>query len=136
DSPFGISQLNYNDWDNFVYMGGQVSILKKSIWRQCPWNETRYWGEEDVELSFRFRDFGYLIRFNEFSSTTALAWRFGKLPSKYYRSEGLIPKDMLMRRILRFVNRLIFLSPLLKKITFPVVEKLVSSRIYNVIIRK
>ena len=32
DSPYGISELRYDDWDKYVYMGGQLSILKKSIW--------------------------------------------------------------------------------------------------------
>lgn len=134
DSPFGISQLNYDDWDNFVYMGGQLSILKKSIWEKCPWNETRYWGEEDVELSFRFRDCGFLIRFNEYSSCSALAWRFGNLPTKYYFSQGLLPRDMLVRRFLRFLNRLLFSAPLLKRVTSPMVEKIVRSKIYNLVI--
>ncbi len=134
DSPFGISQLNYNDWDNFVYMGGQLSILKKSIWEKCPWNETRYWGEEDVELSFRFRDCGFLIRFNEYSSCSALTWRFGNLPTKYYFSQGLLPKDMLIRRFLRFLNKLLFSVALLKRVTFPMVEKIVRSKIYKLVI--
>lgn len=136
NSPYGISELHYSDWDKFVYMGGQLSILKKSVWGKCRWNETLYWGEEDVELSFRFRDNGFLIRFNERSKCSALAWRFGKLPTKYYLSEGLLPKDMLMRRSLRFINKLIFLSPLLKKITFPLITRLIHSKIYNIIIRK
>ncbi len=134
--PYGISELRYDDWDKFVYMGGQLSILKKSVWEACPWNETLYWGEEDVELSFRFRDEGFLIRFNPYSKCTALAWRFGNIPSKYYLSEGLLPKDMIMRRILRFFNKLIFSPPILKKVTFPLVKTLVNSKIYNIIIRK
>jgi len=136
DIPYGISELKYTDWDEYVYMGGQVSILKKSIWRECPWNETRYWGEEDVELSFRFRDFGHIIRFNEFSSTVALAWRFGKLPSKYYRSEGLLPNDMLLRRFLRQVNRLVFSIPFLKNATTPIVGLVLRSKIYDIIIKR
>lgn len=136
NSPYGISQLDYNDWDKYIYMGGQLSILKKSVWEKCPWNETLYWGEEDVELSFRFRDSGFLIRFNQYSKCSALAWRFGKIPTKYYLSEGLLPKDMLIRRVLRFFNKLIFSPPLLKKIAFPLVVKLVNSKIYSIIIRK
>jgi len=134
NSPYGISELRYNDWDEYVYMGGQVSILKKSIWEECPWNETLYWGEEDVELSFRFRDVGYLIRFNEFSSCSALAWRFGKLPSKYYSSEGLLPKDMLVRRFLRHINKILFSVPFLKQITTPIVVKIIKSKLYNLVI--
>lgn len=136
NSPYGISQLNYSDWDKYVYMGGQLSIFKKTVWEACPWNETLYWGEEDVELSFRFRDAGFLIRFNEHSKCTALAWRFGTIPTKYYPSEGLLPKDMLLRRFLRFINKLVFRVPAIKKITFPLVGKLMRSNIYNIIIRK
>lgn len=135
NSPYGISKLRYNDWDRFVYMGGQLSIMKKSVWQKCPWNETLYWGEEDVELSFRFRDAGFLIRFNPYSTCTALAWRFGVLPSKYYLSEGLLPKDMLMRRLLRLLNKWIFSVPILKEITTPLVEKILRSRFYKFLIR-
>ncbi len=134
NSPYGISQLKYDDWDKYVYMGGQLSVVKRSVWEACPWNETLYWGEEDVELSFRFRDNGFLIRFNEYSKCMAMAWRFGNLPTKYYLSEGLLPKDMLMRRFLRFINKLIFAIPLFKKITFPWITKLIHSKIYNIII--
>lgn len=135
-SPYGISQLRYNDWDYYIYMGGQLSILKKSIWEVCPWNETLYWGEEDVELSFRFRDLGHLIRFNEYSKCTALAWRFGIIPTKYYFTEGLLPKDMLIRRFLRIVNRILFAVPSIKKLISPVVLKIMHSKIYNLVIHK
>jgi len=135
-SPYGISELRYNDWDYYIYMGGQLSILKKSIWEKCPWNETLYWGEEDVELSFRFRDFGHLIRFNEFSSCVALAWRFGIIPTKYYHTEGLLPKDMLIRRFLRIINKMLFSVPSIKKLISPVVLKIMKSKIYFFIIHK
>ena len=135
-SPYGISQLKYNDWDYYVYMGGQLSILKKSVWEVCPWNETLYWGEEDVELSFRFRDLGYLIRFNEFSSCTALAWRFGIIPSKFYPTEGLLPKDMLLRRFLRIINKMLFSIPSIKKLISQMILKIMNSKIYFFIIHR
>ena len=136
NSPYGISELRYDDWDRYVYMGGQLSIIKKSVWQVAPWNETLYWGEEDVELSFRFRDNGSLIRFNPYSTCTALAWRFGMIPTKYYLSEGLLPKDMILRRVLRVINKWVFSLPLLKKITFPLIKKLMNSKFYNIIIQK
>lgn len=136
NSPYAISQLEYTDWDEYVYMGGQLSILKKSVWELCPWNETLYWGEEDVELSFRFRDDGYLIRFSEHSKCTTLAWRFGTLPSKYYPSQGLLPKDMIIRRLLRRINKLLFSIPFIKKITFPLIEKILKFNVYNIIIKR
>lgn len=129
--PFGISLLDYNDWDEYIYMSGQLSIWKKSIWEKCPWNETLYWGEEDVELTFRARDLGYLARFNSHSSVTALAWRFGRLPSKYYFSQGFLPKDMLVRRLLRFGNKVLFSIPVLRKISSPAITYFMQSRLYK-----
>lgn len=134
-SPYGISKLDYTDWDEYIYMGGQLSIWKKSIWERCPWDETLYWGEEDVELTFRARDLGYLARFNPHSSVEALTWRYGDLPSKYYPSRGLLPKDMLLRRILRQINKVLFSVPLLKKIFFPVATAIIKSKVYNFLTR-
>lgn len=134
DVPYSISRLDYQDWDEYVYMGGQLSILKRFIWQRCPWNEARYWGEEDVELSFRARDFGFLIRFNEHSSCTALAWRFGDLPSKYYPSQSIIPKDFLVRRLLRLANKILFSIPAGKKLLSPGVTALMKSRVYRFLI--
>jgi hypothetical protein len=71
--------------------------------------------EEDVELTFRARDLGFIPRFNPYSSITALTWRFGDLPSKYYRSQGLLPKDMLVRRFMRKMNSLVFSITIIKK---------------------
>lgn len=133
--PFAIAKLDYTDWDEYIYVGGMLTILKKHIALECPWNETLYWGEEDVELTFRQRDHGYLARFNPYSSATALSWRFGELPTKYYRSEGLLPKDMPMRRLMRQLNNLLFSVPILKKVFFPVIQKVVRLRIYNFLTR-
>ena len=133
DVPFGISKLEYTDWDEYVYVGGMLTTLKKHIALVAPWNETRYWGEEDVELTFRQRDLGYIARYNPYSSVEALTWRFGDLPSKYYPSEGFLPKDMLVRRLLRQINKAVFSVPLLKKVTSPFVTMLVKSRVYKFI---
>lgn len=134
DLPYQISQLEYSDWDMFVYMSGQLSILKKSVWKQCPWNETRYWGEEDIELSYRFRDFGHIIRFNPYSMCTALAWKYGNIPTKYYASQGLLPKDMLARRFMRSILRITFSIPGAKKIISPFVDQFVKLNIYKFLI--
>lgn len=130
-----ISQLDYEDWDYYLYMSGQLSIWKKSIWEKCPWNETLYWGEEDVELSFRTRDLGYLIRFNPYSFCTAFTWRYGKLPSKYYLSEGLLPRDMLLRRLARILWRVFMDIPGTKRFLLPLFnepfQKFMKSTIYD-----
>lgn len=134
-SPFAISKLDYKDWDEYIYMGGQLSIWKKSIWEKSPWNETLYWGEEDVELTFRARDLGFLPRFNPHSSVEALAWRFGDLPSKFYLSQGLLPKDKLVRRFFRQINKLLFSTPFLKAIFFPLIARFIKSQLYSFLIR-
>lgn len=135
DSPFGISKLDYNDWDEYIYVSGQLTIWKKSVWEACPWNETLYWGEEDVELAFRARDLGYIPRFNPHSSATALTWRFGDLPSKYYISQGILPKDMLLRRTFRKLNKVLYSIPILEKIFFPVVVRVLKTKVYKFITR-
>ena len=131
DMPFGIAKLDYEDWDEQIYVGGMLTTLKKRIALECPWSETRYWGEEDVELTFRQREHGYLPRYNPHSSVEALAWRFGELPSKYYRSQGLLPKDMLVRRLMRQINRIVFTSSVLRKITFPLVTAFLRTKLYR-----
>jgi len=131
DLPYNIAKLDYKDWDEQIYVGGMLTILKKSIAKECPWSEIRYWGEEDVELTFRQRDRGYLARFNPYSSIEALSWRFGELPSKYYLSQGLLPKDMLLRRFMRQLNKLIFSVPILMEATSPLVVMFIKSRLYR-----
>ena len=130
-----IAQLDYRDWDNYIYMSGQLSIWKKFIWEKCPWDETLYWGEEDVELSFRARDLGYIVRFNPYSSCTAFTWRYGKLPSKYYLSEGLLPRDMLLRRVVRLLGRTLMAIPMARGLLLPlfndVFKKFMQSGIYK-----
>lgn len=133
--PFGISKLEYTDWDEYIYISGQLTIWKKYVWELAPWNETRYWGEEDVEQTYRTRDLGFIPRFNPRSLVEALAWRFGDLPSKYYLSEGLLPKDMLLRRVVRKINALLFSMPFYQQIIFPFVRVVIKSRVYNYITR-
>lgn len=110
---YKIARLNYEDWDYNIYLSGQLTIMKKSIWKKVLWDETRYWGEEDVDFSFRARDFGFIIRFNPFSKVHSITWRHGKLPLKYDSSQGLLPKDMMMRRIMRFPMQIAHRYPIL-----------------------
>ncbi|RJQ38231.1 hypothetical protein C4559_02035 [Candidatus Microgenomates bacterium] len=118
---YKIARIKETDWDYYTFLSGQLMIIKKSIWRKILWNETMYWGDqEDGDISFRARDLGYLIRFNPYSSLTALAWRFGNIPLKHDRSEGFFPKDMLMRRTFRFfgnyLSHIPFMGIILAKI--------------------
>lgn len=116
NARYKISRLNYEDWDYNIYLSGQLTIFKRSIWKEVLWDETRYWGEEDVDLSFRARDLGYIIRFNPYSRLNAITWRHGKLPLRYRFSEGVLPKDMLMRRSMRIAARVFLLVPLLERL--------------------
>lgn len=128
---YRISQLEYGDWDYYGYVSGQLTILKKSIWKENLWDETLYWGEEDVELSFKARDLGFIARFNPYSSCTAFTWRHGRLPSKYYLSEGLLPKDMLFRRVFRLLGRTLFTIPYTKELTMIIFIRFMKTRIYS-----
>lgn len=130
-----ISRLEYTDWDRYVYLSGQLTILKKSIWQKVLWDETRYWNEgEDADISFRARDIGHLIRFNPMSSCTALSWRHGKLPLKYNIHQGLVPKDMLLRRMMRITARTVASIPVVREIMFYSYRWILKSPIYQYII--
>lgn len=117
EQEYAVSRLNYSDWDYYIYLSGQLTIIKKSIWQKILWDETRYWNDkEDADITFRARDAGYITRFNPYSKTTALAWRHGTLPLKYNPEEGILPKDMLIRRVVRNVGRFIYVLPYVRNI--------------------
>lgn len=60
--------LDFSDWDENVYVGGPIIILKKSIWNIERWNENLFWGDaEDIEYSLRQHRGGIVIRFNPYS---------------------------------------------------------------------
>lgn len=129
-----ISRMKYEDWDYFGYLSGQLIILKKTIWSQTLWDETRYWDgidDADWDIIFRARDLGHIIRFNPHSSVTALTWRHGKLPLKYDMSEGLIPKDMLLRRLMRSGARAASAIPIVNAVSSSFASRIVKSRIYK-----
>ncbi|HEX8965539.1 MAG TPA: hypothetical protein VF820_03860 [Patescibacteria group bacterium] len=114
---YRVSSMHFTDWDWFTYLSGQLTILKKHIWKEVLWDETRFWNDaEDADISYRARDKGYIIRFNPFASCTAITWRHGRLPLKYDIREGLLPKDMLKRRLMRITARVIYAIPGLKQI--------------------
>ncbi|MEN9406979.1 MAG: hypothetical protein RLZZ455_195 [Candidatus Parcubacteria bacterium] len=128
---YKISRLEYTDWDFALYLSGQLTIIKKSIWEKVLWDETKYWGEEDVDFSFRARDMGYLIRFNPFSSVTAKTWRHGNLPLRYKRSEGILPKDMFLRRIMRIAARILFSVSIIDTFAHRSLSGVLKSRVYK-----
>lgn len=105
---YKIEELDYRDWDRKAYIGGQLVMMKKYVWGQEPWNESVYWGEgEDIEYSHRLTERGYIPRFNPYSSTTTLSWRFGKLPIKPF-SKNQVPffyffHNVPIRRTSRFM---------------------------------
>lgn len=106
-TEYKISRLEYDDWDFYIYLSGQLTIIKKKVWKDILWDESRYWNDaEDSDISFRARDRGYLIRFNPYSTCYALTWRHGKLPLKYDIKQGILPKDMYIRRSIRILGRI------------------------------
>lgn len=88
---YKISSLDYRDWDRWGYLGGQLTIIKKHVWEKVPWNELLYWNDgEDVDLSYRLQQQGYVLRFNLNASISTIAWRHGKIPQKYYQYDAQV----------------------------------------------
>lgn len=131
DSRYKISRLRYEDWDYNIYLSGQLTLIKRSVWRKVLWDETRYWGEEDVDLSFRARDMGHIARFNPFSKLLAITWRHGKLPLKYNIQEGILPKDMIIRRVMRLSARAFLAIPFMERLHGRIYRLICKTRIYN-----
>ena len=129
---YKVSSMKYTDWDYYTYLSGQLTIIKKHIWEQVKWDETRFWNDaEDADISFRSRDLGYIIRFNPYSTCTALSWRHGQLPLRYDLSQGLLPKDMYLRRIMRLSVRILFKFPSIKKIIYDNYYKIAKTKLYK-----
>ncbi|MCK9568362.1 hypothetical protein M0R72_05430 [Candidatus Pacearchaeota archaeon] len=102
--------LEYSDWDENGIINGSFYILKKSVWKKCPWDETRVWGmKEDDFLSLEFRDKGIVPRCNIFSIVHTFPEKYGEWHWKYkfnYRKLGKIQSDSLKKYILRKIDRL------------------------------
>lgn len=119
---YKIANLNYKEWDYYTYLSGQLIITKKSIYNRILFDETRYWIKvDDVDFSFRARDAGFITRFNSYSSSSPLVWRYGSLPSRYDPSKGLIP-DKIVRRTMRLIARTFYKVPVANQIMFWTVE--------------
>jgi hypothetical protein len=129
-----IARLVPEDWDYYGFIGGQLVIIKKSIWERVLWDETRYWDgvdDADWDLIFRARDMGYISRFNPYATMTALTWRHGKIPLKYNLADGLLPKDMLLRRLMRLGARILSAIPLADKFLQNVTKYVVKTKVYR-----
>jgi len=61
--------LEYRDWDKNGYIDGGLYILKKSVWKKVKWNNNLLLNEgEDIEISKDFYNFGFIARFNPYST--------------------------------------------------------------------
>lgn len=82
DIYFGFATLiDYKDWDEDVFLGGQMHLVKKSIIKN-HWNNFLYWNEiEDYEITKRLNLNGFITRFNPFSKVEVLSSRYNNIPS-------------------------------------------------------
>jgi hypothetical protein len=108
------SHLEYSDWDKWIYLDGGVIILKKYVWEKVPWDESRYYAEsEDVKLSHDQTRYGFIVRFNPYSTMESFRFNhpFSKIyikkdPKKYGRLKG--PPHLILGKYLRGYSRMFF----------------------------
>ena len=106
-----VSMLDYKDYNFNSFLGGQLHILKKSKVQQVLWNETYHWIEkqpEDVEVTFKMRDRGYIPRVNPYATADAINYRFGKILERKYNEKhlGAFTNHKNVRLFGRFIIRL------------------------------
>jgi GT2 family glycosyltransferase len=54
--------LDYRAYSQYAYIPGGATLIRKTFWRDFPWNENLFWNEhEDVELCRRVQRSGGLI---------------------------------------------------------------------------
>ncbi|MFQ5531487.1 MAG: hypothetical protein ACE5ES_02625 [Candidatus Nanoarchaeia archaeon] len=76
-----IGDLDYRDWDKYIWIDGALFIMKKAVWRQVQFDENLFWNQgEDRKMAEDWKDKGIIPRFNPFSSCFTTSWRHGKLP--------------------------------------------------------
>ena len=83
--PFsgGGGNMEYQDWDIDVNMGGYC-VLKKSVWKKCPWDERLLlWQAEDMKISGDFQQAGFVPRFNPYSNAKTAGEQYGEYQLKY-----------------------------------------------------
>jgi len=107
DTPYNAGALEYDDWDENVYVSGTITVLKRSVWKEKPWDEKVFWNKgEDIKLTFDLRDKGYIARFNPYSEAIVTNWRHGSFPLHERNLYKLgRKKKMLFRRFLWFFLR-------------------------------
>lgn len=133
---YKIDELDYRDWDELVYIGGMLCIIKKYVWEKIPWNETYFWRQgEDIEYSHRLTEHGFLPRLNSFSSCLSLSWRYGRLPRRKFPDSNKqlwhnltdSPTRRMIRQLNYYGSRLPMISSILRFL-FPRIEK---TKIYS-----
>jgi hypothetical protein len=82
--------MDYKDWNKNSFISGQFHVGKKFIFQKYKWDEKLFWGKsEDLDLSKRINDSGYLNRFNPYSSIKVNDSRFNYLPRILFNSKKL-----------------------------------------------
>lgn len=110
DIYFGFaSLLDYKDWSNNAFLGGQLHIFKKSLFIKRGWNNFLFWNEaEDYEISKFYNSQGYVLRLNPYSLVNSLSSRYNDIPimkfSRFKRS------NTYKGNILRILGRKVFKS--------------------------
>jgi hypothetical protein len=62
--------LDYRAYSQYVYVPGGATLIRKSFWKNFPWNDNLFWNEhEDVELCRRVQRAGGVITFTLSSAT-------------------------------------------------------------------
>lgn len=70
--PINSGYMDYRDWDKDIPSYAGVTIVKRKILQENPYNETRYWGVdqyEDILLHQSIRSKGNVLRMNPDSIT-------------------------------------------------------------------
>jgi len=75
--------LDYNDWDENVFVVAGPIIFKKSVWKEIKWDETQFWSLkaiEDAIFAYEASLKGFVTRFNPHSKLLSLFWRNAVYP--------------------------------------------------------
>jgi len=107
--------LDKRDWNENCIISGQIHIGKKFVFKKFQWDEKLFWNQsEDVEISKKIHDFGYLNRFNPYSCVNVDNSRFLNLPfirynemklsNKYYGNYKMIIGRLIYQRLYQVKN--------------------------------
>ncbi|EKO3980408.1 hypothetical protein FNJ21_004067, partial [Vibrio fluvialis] len=82
--------LSYGEYSPYQYSPGGLTIAKRNVLLENPWNELATWNmAEDVELSQRLRDKGYIYKLNDLSSINVLALRNEIIDDFHYAANNM-----------------------------------------------